>query len=749
MNAKHTSRYLLIAAVLAFFVSGELRADTLVFYQARETNVGGSAVAVLFPAALAVSGSKPAQLVPAVYDALYEWRPTLYDGSSFAVRGGFVDVQLADAAWAARDIVLSEVYHSLRAAGVEDIRISRLKAEPMVEADAPLAVFLPIYPLWQVLPPRTVRHTLVKLGKEELLSSDRVAVLLDQSDAKVMDRLRSLLNDGSEAAQLAVIEFFEHKKLSSREGDYARALKPSHPSAVKLRLLEALESTRNERTLDAIANVADNDMDPMVKSAAARILMDRGRAKYRAYILLEKLQSPRVDTVVAAIGDIVKSGNRSLATSLGALLAHEDERVRETALAGIVGLKDLALVARAMDNEGVAKALRLVAAGHLTQSSNASLVRRGLRFQLLHGEADVATSAAKMIGELKARDAQSELTAALKRDEPEVRHAAARAFGAMKMSTALPALAEAVENPADKEVVEPVVISIIASMPLGSVIELTESEIVVLRRLSLKSLAEFSKERVSTRILKVLRARLSDTDPEIRKAAVYALARTPDRDVARDLLSLQDDADAFVREQVVVAVVAAGLPEAKDLVLAKLKDTSDGVKYEAVKGVRKLKIVEAKPRLLWMVDYRKIEIKREVVQAVVDLATPADYDKHFDIYVRLMFDMDETVKLAALEGLRPIPDPRVVSHISSLVRDPNETIQLAAIRALGESGDPRSVEALAGALLVGSHDVKLAVLTALAQLRAEQARKPLDEFLLNETDLGLKKKALEVLDLLP
>ena len=750
MKAKLTHGTLLTVAMVLLLGAGELRADTLVYYQARETNVSGDAVAVLFPAAITASGTKPAQLVPTAYDALYEWRPTLYEGSSFAVRAGFVEVQLADAAWGARDIVLSEVYHSLRAAGVEDIRVPRLKADPMVEADAPLPVFLPIYSLWQVLPPRSARHTLVRVDGE-LVPSSRVAAMLDQGDAKVMTPLRSALRSGPEAAQLAVISFFELKKVSGRENDYAAALKPSQPTSVKLRLLEVLESTRNKGHLDAIADVADNDMDPMVKSAAARILMDRGRAKYRAYILLEKLQSPRVDTVVEAIDEIVKSGNRSLATSLAALLAHEDERVREKALEGIVGLKDLELVARAMDNDGVAMPLRLIAAGHLVASSDSALARRGLRFQLANGDAETATAAATKLGELGATDAEPELTAALQRDEIQVRHAAARALGAMKMSSALPALAEAVGSSLDMDVGESVVIGIIASMPLGSVIELTDSDSVVLRRLALKSLAEFAKksDRVSPRILKVLRARLTDSDEDIRKAAVYALARTRDRDVARDLLALQDDPDCFVREQVVVAVVAAGLPEAKDLVLAKLKDTSDNVKYEAVKGVRQLKIEEAKPRLLWMIDYRKIEIKREVVQAVVELATPADYDKLFDIYVRLMFDMDETVKLAALEGIRPIPDPRVVSQISSLVRDTNETVQLAAIRALGESGDPRAVEALAGALLVGSKAVKMAALTAMAQLRAEQARKPLDEFLLNETDPELKGKAIEVLDLLP
>jgi HEAT repeat protein len=60
------------------------------------------------------------------------------------------------------------------------------------------------------------------------------------------------------------------------------------------------------------------------------------------------------------------------------------------------------------------------------------------------------------------------------------------------------------------------------------------------------------------------------------------------------------------------------------------------------------------------------------------------------------------------------------------------------------------VEYITGALLEAQDkNVKLAALKALESLKLEAAKKPIMEFVKNETDPDLKKRANEVFDSLP
>jgi len=744
----------LLAAVLLLGGASEAAAagTTAFVFHAKETEGPAGTQPVLFAEPLPVASADPAEVARAIFDALAKGRPALYAGSSITASGGEATVDLADAALRGRDIVVSEVYWSLATAGFATIRAPRLGDQPLAAVDAVLPVFRPVYAVWQVLPPAAApAAAVVWVDGAEYLSVEDARSRLDASDAKLLERLRVLLLGGPEPARLAIVRFYEARDVAGRAATYLTLLNPAEPQAVKLAVLEALAKQSNPKILDAMAALADADTDPIVKSTAARYLMEAGREKYRAFLALEKLQSEDTREVLAAVKDLIASKDARVSGALASLLGHKDEGVRAAALDGLAGLQAWDLLAKALDDPDLPVELRLRGATLLEGSGDAAHVEAALRFRLRSGPAPDAAKAAEALGARGLQGGVPDLVAALKHADAEVRHAAARALGVLQSAQALPALAEAATNAADKDVVEPEIVKIVAAQPLERVIELTSSDVLALRKLSLKALAAFAKEgeKVPPRILTVLRERLQDSDLEIRRAAVFALARTGDAGVAADLMSLQDDPDAEIRVQVLTAARSAKPAGAAELATKKLKDPADPVKLEAVRAVRDLGVHDALQQLLWMVDYGNADVKREVVRSVVALAQPADHENLFDIYVRLLFDLDQDVKLSAIEGIRVIQDTRVVSQLSSLVRDPEEVVQIAAVHALGTCKDPRAVEPLAGALMVGSKAVKMAALDALGASGVEQARKPVQEFLTQESDMDLRTKAEQVLDTLP
>ena len=726
-------------------------ADTKIVYRATELSSGGESRSVLLPTAVEISSSAPAELARGVLGALRSGRPSLYEGAKVALADGAVTLEVGDAALRARDIVISEVYHSFRSVGFDDVRIPAVQEAPLAEGDAVLPSYRPVYELWQVLPPRQVGAALVRTGPDTFGSVESAQRKLLAGDEGLTDDLRGVLRTGPAKAKLAVIAFFEAQSAPGRASHYILQLTPGQSVEVKLALLQALQGSKNKRVLDAIAALADADDDARVKSTAARTLMEAGREKYRTYILLEKLNSESVDEVLAAMRQLMESGDARVAGTVAGMLSHNDERVQRAALEGLGALGGHGLLAKALDDEKLPPELRLRIAGELPKSGDGAATTRALRYQLARAPAEQAAAAAAQLGERKSSDALDDLVAALRHDSGDVRQAAARALGELKAQRALPALAEAAEVEGDREVVAAEIIRIVSSMPLDKVIALTESDVTVLRQLAIKSLAEFAKDRdrVPGRILAVLKARLKDPATEIRRAAAYALARTRDPEVVEGLMALEGDSDEMIREQVVVAVAAVEVPGRKDFLVKKMRDPSDKVKLPAIVAVRELGIRDGLGTLLNMVDYGRIEVKREVMRAVVKLAQPSDHGHLFDLYVRMLFDMDQDVKLAAVAGISVIQDPRVVSQVGSLVRDPSEEVQIAALCALGTTGDARAVEPVAGALMSGSKAVKMAAIDAIGELRVEQAAKPIQEFLRNETDEELRARAESVLDLLP
>ena len=335
MDVRRSTKVGLAVAVWALLATSGVRAETLVVYQAKDVTVGGQAARLLFPSPVEVSAGDRGALAGEALRALTTQRPALYAGTTLKVEGGHVEVTLGDAGAAAQDITVSELFHTLQGAGMDDVRIPRVHGGPLTVDDATLPVFLPVYPLWQVLPPKQVGAALVQVEAGDLRSAAATQRKLEAGDEKLEARLREIARTGPEPAKLAVIAYYEAAGVSGRSSVYLGLLKTREPVPVKLAVLKALAGSKSPRVLDAMAELADEDTDPMVKSAAARILMENGRTRYRTYVLLEKLQDDDIDVVLGYVRELADTGDSRVAATLAGLLAHSDERVRGAALDGL------------------------------------------------------------------------------------------------------------------------------------------------------------------------------------------------------------------------------------------------------------------------------------------------------------------------------------------------------------------------------------------------------------------------------
>ena len=290
-------------------------------------------------------------------------------------------------------------------------------------------------------------------------------------------------------------------------------------------------------------------------------------------------------------------------------------------------------------------------------------------------------------------------------------------------------------------------ISIIAVQPLEQVIKIGESPDVTIRQLAVKALAEFSRDRAHPRVLEVLNVHAKDQETEIRRAAIYALARVKSPQVVKQLLAEHAKSrDAVVREQVAYAVANSDMPETNPAILKFLNDGDSRVLLQAVKAVRERKISEAFDTLKMLLGYRQPEVKREVCRSFVSLATPGD-GQLFDIWNRLLYDQDAEVRLMAVNALEPYAkDPRAASGVGRAVTDQDDRVKIRALEILASSEDPSAGEQVIRGLFDRSSAVRMKALDAIESLASPKSRKAVQEFVKNEDDPKVKERAVAVLN---
>ncbi|MBM4386154.1 MAG: HEAT repeat domain-containing protein [Deltaproteobacteria bacterium] len=741
--------------LLAFFLfPAVLRADSTIkyFYQAVRIPSDAGSSLMLMPQGLNVDkGLKQEEVVKSVFKKLREKSPSEYGKTELRVEGDLsvnrrVDILLDPEKKGDWDLVLGETYHSLRSLGVNDVRAPLLQPQPLDASCSSIPVFLVVIPYYQALPPEKFNHALIALNPVTFLPSQAFYLRIETGNKEILDSILEGLNGKDNRIKLAVLSAVPHLPVKNIQ-PLLLPLLSDPSSAVKLAVLEIVKNDSSKIVTDKIEAVVESDADPTVKLSAVKILSKHGIRKYDIFILMDDLKSPDDGVVVAALDKLAASGNPKVASALFTALFHKNPSVREKGMNGIIQLKDSAVMVQSMEDERVSMDIREKFARELLKL-NGSQAEKGLSFLINTAGADGATHAIKYMGEKKNSNYLNTLYLSLKREEAAVRHEALKVIGEVGNESSLKVLTTAASRKEDSAQAEQAALKIISAQTFDFVLKLFDSHELMLRKLAMKALADFIKggQTISPKVVAALEGRLNDPDIEVRKAAVYTLARLKDPKITAKLLALAGDSSPEIREQAVVAASGSTEPRADEIILNALQDEADNVKKAGVIAARERGIKKALDVLFQMDKYRDDGIRREVILAIRTLLSKEDIGKNMDFFIDKLFDADEQIRLCALDALSGLKEIKVFSTVSEMIKDKSKNVRLKSLALIAGDKYPDAVEIIFRIIMLDDDkEVRAAALKALGALGDQKALDPLQEFLNQETDTELKKVAAEAL----
>jgi len=763
---KLNSTKLLITVLVACWASSATADTTYIYYVAKTVQWGEGTQQVVFPQ----SFEGPANIVAServseAFHRLRTQRGVVYEGTEIKTDARFastgaVEVQIGKSAQAERHVVISEIYWTLVAAGVREVRIPSVKKGVLNASDVPLGAAQVILQLWQILPPGTPGPGLVRYNNE-LVRADALRRRLKDGERSVVNQVIALLQSpvGYVRVQAAIALATIRRRLAKPEDNRVEAglIGALQDTDVDVRraVLKAFRGTRSKRTLLALELVVKTDPVPELKAAAVRILTDAGNNKFAVFVLFEKLNDRDDSIVMDAVAKLSKEVNKpEVAMALVNVLTHRSIRIAEMALKGIIQLNNREALRKILESDSFSPRYRERAAVVLSAGSvdEADLA---LRYLIVHGsEAEQVRSIGTVSSRRRYRLVGLVIGVLDAKSSAPVRLAAAKALGNIKDSKALQPLAAALAKFSDQRAeLEQAIIDIFGGLGVDEIIRFSDSDNAVLRQLSIKSLGNIQGGRSPGRVVTVLMRRLDDAETEIRRSAAYALARIPESRVVARLIKLKKDRDGQIRRQVAYSLVRSKHAEADTLLLGFLTDSDPEAKRFAIDGLRTRNTTSALKKLRNVArafSRQPTEVRRALAQALVTLSGPAGWDAHKDFYSAWLFDIDSKVKVWAIRGIIGKPaDPSVPGLLSALVKDADESVQIEAIQALGQTNTVDAVDYIASSLFDSSKKVKLVALDALAKLNLERARTPIRDLITNETDSEVKAKADEVFENLP
>lgn len=747
---KPLTRLILFASTVLFV--GEAQAATYLVYAPQTLTVGGVAqevyVAKPVDAPVELAGNA---LTDFSRTELNRMLPDGLEGLEFSVAGTQAVINHKDPEPPANtlDRTMGALFHTLRIAGVEEVRFrdSVLKADSFSRA-----ALLPVLPFYVALPPSRVSHGYIMVGTE-MLTPKQFYKRLGQKDRAIRDALVRSMREGGPDIKLAILERLNEVGLRDSNAVLLPALLDKD-LRVRMAVLRALEGRRNAKVIRSLEEYIDGESVAEAKTLAAKILVAAGKKDYEKYLLLEKLNDRDPNVVLEAARSLIKVGDAKLAPALAKLTAHPNPGVRATGVEALTSFSQFSVMEQLLGNPELSMDVSQPLARALTDQGSGRQQAVGIVFLLQRGQFEQALHAARVAGEKRVVGTTKALADALKRSEAEVRGAAARALGDMKDAQGLEPLAAALKaspDPEEKKLYGEQAISIISVQPLTQVITISEkSPDSVIRELAVKSLAAFTRDRVNPRVLGILRRHAGGTEQTIVRAAVYALARVKDKAVLDDLIKLADHRDPKVREQIAFALGVGQHANAEDVLMKYLDDGDNLVKLQAVKSVQSRGMTKAMVKLKWLLEYRQTAVRREVVRAVISMVDPKD-SKMFEVYQnRLYADQDAEIQLMLVNALANYPENNLQASVVGFavtLRSPK--VKLRALEILSSSTDENAVEQVIRGLFDRDKKVKLATLECLEKIGGnspQSATKAIREFLKQESDAELVKRAEAVMD---
>lgn len=747
------------AALPSSSVQAAERAEVLLFVL-DQVDIGGVVLPMIVPQAnKALADAGPSSRPTKAFDALRARSPKAYGATSLridsATRATLVLDKMADA-----DQVLAEVYWSLSAQGFTEILAPPFIKTSVTIEDLSYAAHVPIVYMWDLLrfyeQINLVASTFVIESGKPVLAMDAIKKL-QKGDPGLKKQLTDALAGNSMRAKIAYLEAIADGSMRQafkfKADDALPGLKD--PSvAVRGVALDAVIASgfKSPGPVDtALEDLVENDGDAELKLRAVKALSKSGNKKYEIILESEKLRTGTAKEALEAVEKLAKSAQVKIAApALVGALSHSDANVREAAFKGLVALKQYDLLQTAMEGDQLSAQMREQIAMVLVENGSAAAQDQSLQYLITKGKAPGAIFACQTYGKRGAKTASPALIDALKHESAEVRAAAAEALALLKDERAIVPLADAADAKArDKEVMMKAAVEILASLRLEQVKSLVSSKNIAVRQMAIRALADFAKgSRPRPDVVAILQEAKKDPDINIKRSAVYALARLQDDGIARDLAEMKKDSDAEVRQQVALSQGSASskYAEADDILVEMVADPDKRVRIEAINGLAKRKAPAGVEKISKLVTNPDAEVKRAAHAALLALRDPSNAEKLRPIFRRGMDFNDSAVRLTCVQALSDKVTAEDIEALRKAAFDNSKEVKVQAIAALGSSKLAESMDALANFLSDTDMEVREKALDALCSIPAGESSKAKMQYLKDAIDAadmpdGLKKKA--------
>ena len=724
---------------------------TFVYYSYEKVGFAEQETYALVPrAATARRGMAWADLQKRAFDLIKQAKGPTYGSTDIYVNPDrSVSVNLDESKRPYFPIIVGEVVYTLTELGATGVSFPVLGGGAYQRAKVDTPAYVAVVPLWRVLPPQALPVGLVRMANGDLEASSKVRAWIEERNPKVVEYATKFLADKDERVVRAGLACLSHLKVPNLQTLLLGLLQ--HPNAeIRLIATTSMSGTKDAKILAALSKLMESEKEPRIAGAAAQILRDSGDQKYASVGLFHVLAGDDPEAALEAARQLGEMKEKRAVSELARVARSPHVKLRIAAVEAIASIGDSNVLKDLLGFPDIPSDAKVRAAQLLAALPEAARAQNGQVYLLLNGKGDDSANAATWLGDTRSPQVVSWLVKALDHAESKTRRAAAAALGKIGDPRALAPLAEASARiPADKEFLSQQVIGIMAAQSLESTLQLALHKNVNIRRLATESVGHNVRRNPGSArwALPVLAQRVEDLAPEVRRAAVTALGMLGGSEKAYPLI-IQAKADPAppVRAAVATALGAYRPPKGSDELLALIDDEEDTVRLKAIEACGVRKEERAVIPLINYRSHRNPEIKRLVIATLATINPAKLHSSLREVFSESVFDQDPEVRLASIQGLKVIKDPRVLDIMSVLLQDPDPRVKEATLRAYGETGFPQAMQPLLAVLQDDAEPaVKMAALDGLLSLKAKEVIPKLETLRGTEPDKGGEARYAEVI----
>src|SRR3989339_98999 len=235
-----------------------------------------------------------------------------------------------------------------------------------------------------------------------------------------------------------------------------------------------------------------------------------------------------------------------------------------------------------------------------------------------------------------------------------------------------------------------------------------------------------------------------DKDRLLRIQAIQTLIEIKGKEEIQTVIGLLNDPDETVRAE---AALNLGMPgkgskEAARPLLKALRDKNKIVRMYAAISLGKLKVMEARDPLKWMVGDSEIEAK---IGGAVGLANLGEKTYDIAVLVKDLDSKDVNIRCNTVKLLGRIGTEKITLKVAEILKDPEKNVRWYAVRALERLNDPKTFPALLEAVKDPEDDIKRKAIQAVSNVFYPDAAKEVALALTETSSKEIKFTAIRAL----